>query len=118
MRKAAAVVAGIGLFAAIALAAADIPTRYSGSFPSIGRLSNVTGTFSGNALVLKATIVRRGRFIPASGRSTCTRVSSTQTRCVGTYRADDGEFDNRRMRFVVTWSGGRPVAISHGGGGG
>jgi len=111
MRRPFLLAAGAAVFSVAALAATDIPTRYAGSFPSVGRASNITGTFTGSTLVLKGTLIRGTRFVPASGRFACARASSTQTRCNGAYLADDGQSGARGI-LIVTWSGGRPVAMA------
>jgi hypothetical protein len=95
---------------AVALAAADIPTRYSGSFPSVGNIQNITGTFAGNRLTLKGTFVRGAAIVGVTGSFSCTRASSTQTRCPGAFKNDKG--GGSRAVLTVTWSGGRPVAMS------
>jgi hypothetical protein len=109
MQRSAVLVTGIVLSAAVAFAAADIPTRYSGSFPSVGRLSNVTGSFTGSTLALKGTYIVGTRFTTASGTLACARASATQTRCAGVFRTTEGEAGRRTL--LVTWSGGRPVAM-------
>ena len=95
-------------------AVADIPTRYPGSFPSVGNISNITGTFTGNRLTLKGTFVRGSRITGVTGAFSCTRVSSTQTRCTGSLKNDKGGGSSAVV--TVTWSGGRPVAMSKTGG--
>jgi hypothetical protein len=102
----------IVLVAAAALAAADIPTRYAGAFPSFGANTSVTGTFTGTTLTLKYVHTAGGRFLPTTARYACSRVSPTETRCAGTYRSDDGQFSGRAV-VTVTWSGGQPVAVSY-----
>lgn len=98
--------------AAAALAADDIPTRYAGAFPSFGANTSITGTFTGATLTLKYIHTAYGRFIRTTARYTCSRVSPTETRCAGTYRSDDGQFGGRAV-VTVTWSSGRPVAVSY-----
>lgn len=100
--------AGISGGAALAIAAVDIPTRYSGAFPSTANISNISGTFTGQALSLRGT-GRRGGMV--AGQYTCARLSETQTRCSGTLRAVNGNYRDRHI-VTITWSGGRPVAMS------
>lgn len=107
MRRPLLMTAGIVLFAAAALAAADIPTRYAGSFPSDGVRKNITGTFTGTRLTLKWEVPRGAR----TGSFSCTKISSTQTRCPGTARGVGGG-DSDPLTVTVTWSGGRPVATA------
>jgi hypothetical protein len=103
---------GSVLLATAALAVGDIPTRYSGAFPSFGSNTTVTGTFTGKALRLKYTHSAGGRAVPTSARYACSPTSPTQTACTGTYRTDDGQFGGNAS-VTVTWSGGRPVAVSY-----
>jgi len=110
MLRAMALAAGGLLTATIALAAADIPTRYAGSFPSVGGFSNVTGTFTGSKLALKGTYNRGMLFTTASSTLACVRATATQTRCAGVFRTAEGEAGRRVL--LVTWSGGRPVAMA------
>jgi len=110
MRKALALATGVS-FAAVAFAAADIPTRYAGSFPSVGFVSSITGTFAGNTLSLKGTRIRGANIASVSGTFSCTRASSTQTRCAGAFKTADGASGGRDV-LTVTWSGGRPVAMT------
>lgn len=109
MRKALILAMGVSC-TAVAFAAADIPTRYSGSFPSVGNISNITGTYAGNRLTLKGTFVRGSVIRAVSGTFACTRVSSNQTRCPGSFKNDAGGGSSATL--TVTWSGGRPVAMS------
>jgi hypothetical protein len=103
---------GSVLFATAALAVGDIPTRYSGAFPSFGSNMSITGTFTGKALTLKYTHSAGGRQLRTSARYACSPTSPTQTACAGTYRTDDGQFGGNAS-LTVTWSGGRPVALSY-----
>jgi len=113
MRRAGAVTAGVGLFGAMALAAADIPTRYSGSFPSAGRITSITGTFTGRALTLKYTAIRGTRFIPTTASYACAPAPPNKSKCTGQFKTDDGQFAGRA--FVrVTWKGGQPVSMHFG----
>ncbi len=109
MRK--ALISAIGVSCAgVAVAIGDIPTRYSGSFPSVGSISNITGTYASNKLTLKGTFVRGSVIRAVSGMFNCTPASSTQTRCAGAFRNEAGKGD--RAILTVTWSGGKPVAMS------
>jgi hypothetical protein len=92
----------------IALAVGDIPTMYTGSFPSTTNVSGITGTFRGTNLVLKGFTRRRGAM---TGRYSCARTSSTQTTCTGTLRSDDGAYSVRHT-VTITWGGGQPVAMT------
>jgi hypothetical protein len=96
--------------AAAALAAGDIPTRYSGSFPSTTSFSSINGTFTGRTLALTYTFVGGTTFFPSSANLSCTGTSPTQTRCSGPFRTDDGRFKGRLVA-TVTWKAGQPVAI-------
>jgi len=109
MRKALLLAIGVS-GAAVAFAATDIPTRYAGSFPSVGSISNITGTFAGNRLTLKGTFVRGARIGAVTGAFSCSRASSTQTRCAGSFKNDKGGGD--RAVLTITWSAGRPVAMT------
>jgi hypothetical protein len=110
MRRALMLAMGVA-GAAVALAAvADIPTRYSGSFPSVGNISNITGTYAGNRLTLKGTFVRGSAIVGVNGSFACTRASSNQTRCDGAFKNDKG--GGQRAVLTVTWSAGRPVAMT------
>jgi hypothetical protein len=95
------------LVAAAALAAGDIPTRYSGSFPATARLTNITGTFTGARLVLKG---RNPRGMALTGRYTCTQTSPTQSSCDGTLAADAGSYSGKH-NVVITWAAGKPVSM-------
>jgi hypothetical protein len=50
---AAVTVAAAALLSAAAFAQANIPTRYSGKFPSDGLRKDITGTFTGKGLTLR-----------------------------------------------------------------
>ncbi len=91
----------------VAIAATDIPTRYSGSFPSIGRATSITGTFTGKALSLKYTLVANGQFLPVSGNYTCANKSSNATRCDGRYRMEKSGATGRHG-VDITWKSGKP----------
>jgi hypothetical protein len=111
MRKALISVAGVSCAAVAFAAAADIPTRYSGSFPSVGSLSNITGTYTGNRLTLKATFIRGARIRPVTGAFSCSRASSTETRCAGAFTGEAGGKGDRAI-LTITWSAGRPVSMT------
>ena len=115
MLRAAAVTARAFLTATIALAVGDIPTMYVGSFPSVTRISGITGTFNGTSLVIKG--VGTGKGTAVTGRYACSRASSAQTKCTGFVTKDDGtKFDNptfnTRHFLEITWSAGQPVAMT------
>jgi threonine synthase len=109
MRKALILAIGVSC-TAVAFAASHIPTRYAGSFPPVGNLSNITGTYTGKRLTLNATFVSGTRIRSVTGSFACTIASSTQTRCAGAFKNDKGGGD--RAVLTITWSGGRPVAMS------
>lgn len=102
-------VGGTLLVAATALAAADIPTRYSGAFPSTANVRSISGTFTGAALRLSGTAGKRARAV--AGQYTCARLSPTQTRCTGTLKTLDGSFSKDHI-VTITWAGGSPVSMS------
>jgi hypothetical protein len=108
MLRAAALSAGAFLTATMALAVGDIPTRYDGSFPSLARISSITGSFSGKSLVLKG-VNRRG--LAVTGRYSCTRTSPKQTRCNGTVRSNDGTYTSNHT-VLITWGAGQPIAMT------
>jgi hypothetical protein len=112
MRKALILAMGVSCAAVAFAAVADIPTRYSGSFPSVGFVSNITGTLAGNRLTLKGTRIRGSNIASVTGTFSCTRASSTQTSCAGSFRSEGGKGDGGRDVLTITWSGGRPVAMS------
>ncbi len=112
MRRVVALVAGGLPAVAIAVAAADIPARYVGPFPPLGRATNLTGTFSGSTLVLTGTLIMGTRFATGTGRFRCARISSNQTRCRGRVVTDDGQLALQR-NIVITWANGVPVAMGH-----
>src|SRR5262245_2843414 len=105
--RTALVLTGMAIFAAAALAQANIPTRYSGSFPSDGVRRNITGTFTGTRLSLRFVVQRQGQTIQRTGSYSCTAISATQTRCPGTYQ---GGGDSGQQVVTITWRGGRPAA--------
>jgi len=93
-----------------ALAAVDIPTRYSGSFPSIGRAVNVTGTFTGKALSLNYTVLRENRALPVAGNYSCVNRSSSATRCDGSWRVTSSGASGRGG-VDINWKGGKPTRL-------
>jgi hypothetical protein len=115
MLRTAAVTAGAFLTATIALAVGDIPTMYVGSFPSVTRISGITGTFNGTSLVIKGFGTSKGGAV--AGRFACSRTSPAQTQCTGFVTKDNGQpLDNptfrRRHLLEITWSAGQPVAMT------
>jgi hypothetical protein len=94
--------------AALAVAAGDIPTRYSGAFPSTKNISAISGTFTGNALTLRGTGRKGGQ---VAGRYSCTSISAKQTRCSGTLKAVAGNYSDNHT-VTITWAVGQPVAMS------
>ena len=112
MRRIVPITVGVTLFAGAALAVSDIPTRYSGSFPSDGIRTNITGTFTGKALTVRFVRVVNGRTLRRVFTSTCTATSTKQTSCSGSYQGVGGDQYSAPGSATVTWSGGRPVAIA------
>jgi hypothetical protein len=106
MLRATASAAGGLLVATSALAAADIPTRYSGSFPSTALTTNITGTFTGKSLILKYTFKRKR----VTANYSCVQSSQYKTNCTGRARADDGQF-SAPSGVEISWLGGRPVWV-------
>ena len=100
--------------ATAALAVTDIPTRYSGSFPSDGVRMRITGTFTGKTLSLRFVVKANPGGDPTRrGNYTCTATSATQTRCSGTFSSGDGTYTGAQF-VVVTWSAGKPTAMGFG----
>ena len=95
-----------------ALAVGDIPTRYSGSFPSDGLRTNISGTFTGKSLTLKWSVVARGTPVRRTFAGSCAATSPTQTRCTGRIRGSGSDQFNEPADAVVTWSAGKPAAIT------
>jgi hypothetical protein len=91
-----------------AIAAADIPTRYSGAFPSTRNVSAISGTFTGAALSLRGTGRNGGAVV---GQYSCKNLSATQTRCSGTLKAVAGSYQDKHF-VTITWAAGQPVAMS------
>lgn len=110
MRRFLTVAAGAVLVPAAVIAAGDIPTRYSGAFPSVGNFTSIQGTFTGKSLALKYTFAAGSSFTPASASLSCADAPPTKSRCAGDFRSDDGRFKGR-LSVTVTWSGGKPVAM-------
>lgn len=114
MRTTLPALVGILACSALALAATDIPTRYSGAFPSDGERTRITGTFTGKSLSLKFIAkVAPGRDPTRSGSYACAATSQTQTRCTGTFRSGDGKYTGSQY-VIVTWGAGKPTAMSFG----
>ena len=111
MQRTIASTTGAFLIAAIAIAAADIPARYVGSFPSFARFTNMTGTFTGSKLLLNGTLIAGTRFTPVTGEFTCTPASPTQTRCPGRFRGE-GKGGGAPGVLTVTWKAGVPVEVT------
>jgi hypothetical protein len=109
--RAAAVTAGTFLVTTIAFAVGDIPTMYTGSFPSTTYVSSITGTFNGTSLELKGFAKRRSARA-VTGRFACGRTSPTQTSCPGTLTADNDPTYNSRYIVTITWNAGQPVAMT------
>ena len=80
------------LIVAVAIAAADIPTRYAGAFPSSGRVSSITGVFTGATLMLQYTVIRGTTFSPTTANYRCTPTAPSKTYCRGTFQDDDGRY--------------------------
>jgi hypothetical protein len=101
-----AILATVGVLAATAaVAVGDIPTRYSGSFPSDGLRTNIKGTFTGKALNLTWTVRQKGTPVQRSFAGACKNTSS-QTSCAGRIDATIA------AQVSISWSGGTPTAIS------
>ena len=115
LRRSLLVVVAVVALSVVALAAGDIPTRYSGSFPPDrqGR-TNISGTFTGKTLNLRFTRVMSNRTIQRAMTTTCTEISPNQTRCTGRFLGVGGDSYNEPGYVIVTWSGGRPVATAFG----
>jgi hypothetical protein len=93
--------------AAVLAAVSDIPTRYSGSFPSGGTATNLRGTFTGTALALKYTVVLPSKTFGATGRYACANSPPNSTRCDGTRTTDYGE--TAKSGINIVWKAGRPI---------
>ncbi len=108
MRNVLVWVTSIAALSTVAIAAADIPTRYSGSFPSVGNATSITGTFTGKTLALKYTLVRGNGFSSVTGNYDCAAKNATTTQCEGRW-AVDKTGQTGRGRVFVTWKGGAPI---------
>lgn len=97
------------LAATAVLAATDIPTRYSGSFPSDGTRSQITGTFANNKLTLSFVVGAKKGDSTRRGSYTCTSAGSTSN-CSGTFSSGDGSYTGSQ-KVTITWSAGKPVSI-------
>jgi hypothetical protein len=116
-KRSIAVMCGSVLLGSIALAAGDIPTRYSGSFPTFGRVTAATGTFTGKALTLRYTRAGDDRPFRRTFAGGCAPTSPTQTRCTGRFQTPAGGGDQIKAEqgwVNLTWSGGSPAAMSFG----
>ena len=103
------IIMAAGLISGAALAATlDIPTRYSGSFPSSGLASNVRGTFSGSSLTLTYTTTLPSQKFSSTGRYSCINSPPSATRCDGTRTTDAGQ--TARSGVSIKWKGGTPVS--------
>lgn len=100
---------GLVLGATAVIAAADIPTRYSGAFPSDGTRSQITGTFANNKLTLSFVVNAKKGDSTRRGNYTCTSAGSTSN-CSGTFRSGDGSYTGSQ-KVTITWSAGKPVSI-------
>lgn len=92
---------------AVVLGATDIPTRYSGSFPTTGLASNVTGTFTGKSLTIRYTFKTAGGNFQATGRYSCNATSANSTRCDGTRTVDNG--GTAKSGVTIRWKAGKPI---------
>ena len=102
------VVIAVGLIpGAVFAAATDIPTRYSGSFPSGGLASNLSGTFTGDSLTLRYTTKLPSGTFGSTGRYSCVNKLPSTTRCDGTRTTDAGQ--TARSGISINWKGGRPI---------
>jgi len=113
MRKSLLSVAVVAALSVAALAVGDIPTRYSGSFPSDGIRTNITGTYTGKTLTVQFTAnPKKGPSLRRSFAGTCATTSPTQTRCTGRIKGSGSDDFNVAAEAVVTWSAGKPVALA------
>jgi hypothetical protein len=114
MLRRMALVAGGVLTATLALAAVgDIPTRYSGSFPSDGLRTNISGTFTGKSLRLSFTAhPKNSPPLRRTFAGNCTVSPPNQTSCNGRIQGSGSDTFNVPAVAVVTWSAGRPAALS------
>lgn len=107
--RAMSLIAAILLSAATALAAADIPTKYVGAFPSTANIKDISGSYTGTALRLKGTAGKRG--LAVAGQYSCSTLSAKQTRCAGTLKSLDGSYSSQHT-VTITWAGGSPVSMT------
>lgn len=109
--------------ATLALAAADIPTRYVGAFPPhfprlnsrFSAFTSVTGVFAGKSLTLKYVAVLRadGKRIPTTANYSCTVVPPNKTSCSGRFKVDGGGMEGP-ANVDITWKDGMPVGTHFG----
>jgi hypothetical protein len=104
--------AGASLLATLALAVGDIPTRYSGSFPSDGLRTQISGTFTGKTLSVSFTRVQKNREFRRRFAGNCANTSPTQTTCTGRIQGSGTDTLDEPAQVVVTWNSGKPTAIS------
>lgn len=105
-----AVAALVILSTVAVLAAVDIPTRYSGAFPSTANIQRISGTFTGKSLTLKGVAGKQG--LPVTGSYSCSQQSATQTTCSGSIKFAEGNRGDRRHILTITWQAGRPISMS------
>jgi hypothetical protein len=112
--------AGGSLVATIALAAADIPTRYVGSFPAFfptasrfSAFTNITGAFAGKSLSLRYVVIRKSdnKSIAVTAKYTCAVVPPNVTSCAGQFQ---GNGMSGPAYIQVTWKEGQPVSTHFG----
>jgi len=113
VRKAVALAAGGTLAVAAAIAAADIPARYVGPFPSTLLSTSITGVFAGKTLMLKYTFRAGLRFIPTTANYTCIVARQNRTDCTGRFETDDGQRAGPSS-VQITWKAGQPVKLHFG----
>ena len=114
MHKALMAASAALVSATAVLAATDIPTRYSGSFPSDGVRLRISGTFTGKSLSLRFVVkANPGRDPTRTGNYSCSATSATQTRCTGTFSSGDGTYTGSQI-VIVTWSAGKPTGMAFG----
>ena len=92
---------------AVFAATSDIPTRYSGSFPSGGLSTNLRGTFTGSSLTLRYTVKLPSGTFNATGNYSCVNKPPSATRCDGTRTTDGGQ--TSRSGISIKWKGGKPT---------
>jgi hypothetical protein len=113
VRKAVALAAGGTLAVAAAIAAADIPARYVGPFPSTLLSTSITGVFTGKTLMLKYTFRAGLRFIPTTANYTCIDARPNRTDCTGRFETDEGQRAGPSS-VQITWKAGQPVKLHFG----